>query len=49
MHLTTEVTSVFGLFIKQVTSSTPIDYLKSRNGNVSENDIELVKDLQAMV
>ena len=35
-------------YIKQVTSSTPIDYLKSRNGNVSENDVELVKDLQAM-
>lgn len=35
-------------YIKQVTSSTPIDYLKSRNGNASENDVELVKDLQAM-
>ena len=35
-------------YIKQVTSSTPIDYLKSRNGNVSENDVELVKDLQVM-
>lgn len=35
-------------YIKQVTSSTPIDYLKSRNGVVSEDDVELVKDLQAM-
>lgn len=35
-------------YIKQVTSSTPIDYLKSRNGDVSEKDVELVKDLQAM-
>ena len=35
-------------YIKQVTSSTTIDYLKSRNGNVSENDVELVKELQAM-
>lgn len=35
-------------YIKQVTSSTPINYLKSRNGAVSENDVELVKDLQAM-
>lgn len=35
-------------YIKQVNSSTPIDYLKSRNGDVSENDVELVKDLQVL-
>jgi len=35
-------------YIKQVTSSTPIDYLKSRHSVVSEDDVELVKDLQAM-
>lgn len=35
-------------YIKQVTSSTAIDYLQSRHSVVSEDDVELVKDLQAM-
>ncbi|MEO4054771.1 hypothetical protein [Solibacillus sp. CAU 1738] len=33
-------------YIKQVNSLTPIDYLKNRNDVVSQDDIELVKDLQ---
>ncbi|ATP40480.1 hypothetical protein CSE16_10705 [Solibacillus sp. R5-41] len=35
-------------YIKQVNSSTPIDYLKNRNGAVSQDDVELVKDLQKL-
>ena len=35
-------------YIKQVISSTPIDYLKNLNGPVSQDDIELVKDLQEL-
>ncbi len=35
-------------YIKKVISSTPIDYLKNLNGSVSQDDIELVKDLQEL-
>lgn len=35
-------------YIKQVISSTPIDYLKNLNRSVSHDDIELVKDLQEL-
>ena len=35
-------------YIKKVNSSTPIDYLKNRNDSVSEDDVELVKDLQEL-
>lgn len=35
-------------YIKQVNSSTPIDYLKNLNGVVSQDDVELVKDLQEL-
>lgn len=35
-------------YIKQVNSLTPIDYLKSCNGAVSQDDVELVKDLQKL-
>ncbi|MEG0385263.1 MAG: hypothetical protein RR642_10960 [Solibacillus sp.] len=33
-------------YIKQVKNSTPIDYLKPRNGAVSQDDVELVRNLQ---
>ncbi|MFJ5790284.1 DnaD domain protein [Lysinibacillus sp. NPDC093197] len=35
-------------YIKKILSSTPIDYLKNLNGVVSQDDIELVKDLQEL-
>ncbi len=35
-------------YIKQVNSLTPIDYLKNYNGAVSQDDVELVKDLQKL-
>lgn len=35
-------------YIKQVNSLTPIDYLKNCNGAVSQDDVELVKDLQKL-
>ena len=35
-------------YIKQVNFSTPIDYLKSLNGAISEDDVELVIDLQEL-
>ena len=35
-------------YIKQVNSLTPMDYLKNRNGAVSEDDVKLVKDLQEL-
>lgn len=33
---------------QQVNSSTPIDYLIKSNGGVSQDDIELVRDLQEL-
>lgn len=33
---------------QQVNSSTPIDYLKKSNGGVSQDDIELVRDIQEL-
>ncbi|MFJ7406858.1 MULTISPECIES: hypothetical protein [unclassified Lysinibacillus] len=35
-------------YIKKVRSSTPIDYLKKLNGVVSQDDVDLVKDLQVL-
>lgn len=35
-------------YIKQVNSLTPIDYLKNRNGAVSQDDVKLVKDIQEL-
>ncbi|WP_291758647.1 DnaD domain protein [Lysinibacillus sp. UBA5990] len=35
-------------YIKQVNSLTPIDYLENCNGAVSQDDVELVKDLQKL-
>ncbi|MGE7839268.1 hypothetical protein ACQKNX_00620 [Lysinibacillus sp. NPDC093712] len=35
-------------YIKKVRSSTPIDYLKNLNGVGSQDDVELVKDLQEL-
>lgn len=35
-------------YIKQVNSLTPIDYLKNYSGAVSQDDVELVKDLQKL-
>ena len=35
-------------YIKQVTTLTPIDYFQNRNGVVTQEDVELVKDLQEL-
>ncbi|MCM3711828.1 DnaD domain protein [Sporosarcina luteola] len=35
-------------YIKQVKTTTPFNFIKERYGTVSEDDIELVKDLQLL-
>jgi len=35
-------------YIKQVKSTTPFDFIKERYGTVTEDDINLVKDLQLL-